>query len=70
MDTDTAGWGGGAPPGDPDKEGVFLRHTPRVNKRELEETLLSGPYNRSQLALSEAIAQLHVELTMPMISGR
>ena len=53
-----------------DKDCVFLQHTSdRVDKRELEDTLLSGPYSRSQLFLSEALARLHVELTMPMFSG-
>ena len=34
----------------------------------LQELLLSGPYSRSQMFLSETLARLHPELTMPMFS--
>ena len=38
-------------------------------RKALQELLLSGPYSRSQLFLSETLARLHPELTMPMFSG-
>ena len=38
-------------------------------RKALQELLLSGPYSRSQLFLSETLARLHPELTIPMFSG-
>ena len=39
-------------------------------RKALQELLLSGPYSRSQFFLSETLARLHPELTMPMFSGK
>ncbi len=53
--------------------GSILRNPMTNEQRErkaLQELLLSGPYSRSQLFLSETLARLHPELTMPMFSGR
>ena len=38
-------------------------------RKELQDMLLSGPYSRSQIWLSETLARLHPELTMPIFSG-
>ncbi len=38
-------------------------------RKALQELLLSGPYSRSQQFLSETLARLHPELTIPMFSG-
>ena len=39
-------------------------------RKALQDMLLSGPYSRSQIWLSETLARLHPELTMPIFSGQ
>lgn len=53
------------------QDGVHMRMSNEQRERKaLQELLLSGPYSRSQLFLSETLARLHPELTMPMFSGK
>ena len=40
------------------------------DRKALQDMLLSGPYSRSQIWLSETLARLHPELTMPIFSGQ
>ena len=55
---------------DDDGGGAILWHSSEpLDKKALEAMLLSGPYSRSQLCLSETLARLHPELTMPIFSG-
>ena len=52
------------------QEGTLLWHSNQgLNKKQLQEMLLSGPYSRSQYCLSETLARLHPEETMLMFSG-
>ncbi len=57
-----------APQGE-DRDTVFMLGSEQVEKKTLQNVLLSGPYRQSQLCLSETLARLHPELTMPMFSG-
>ena len=41
-----------------------------MEQASLQDLLISGPQCRSQLYISETIARLHPDLTMPMFSGK
>ena len=41
-----------------------------MRRQALNDMLLSGPYYRPQLYLSETLARWHPELTMPIFSGK
>ena len=53
-----------------DGDNVFRRSTVQAEKQALQDMLLSGPYSRSQIYLSETLARLHPDNTMPMFSGQ
>lgn len=54
---------------DRDTEGGTYISVEKKERAALQEMLFSGPYSRSQLFLSETLARLHPDLTMPMFSG-
>ncbi len=62
MDTEAGG-------GERDQEGMPRLSNEQREKAALQELLLSGPDSRSQHFLSDTLARLHPELTMPMFSG-
>ena len=41
----------------------------KVDRKQLQELLMTGPYSRTQLCLSETLARLHPDQTMAMFSG-
>ena len=54
-----------------DDDSVTYRHNQEERKKALQEMLLSGPYSRTLLYLSQTLAKLHPkQLTMPMFSGQ
>ena len=41
----------------------------KLDRKQLQELLMTGPYSRTQLCLSETLARLHPDQTMAMFSG-
>ena len=70
MDDHIIVTGGDVAPDDDDDDLVCIQgNAEEEERRALQEMLLQGPYSTSQMCLSETLARLHPDLTMPMFSG-
>ena len=57
-----------APAADTDPDTLLWHSSKQQSRAALQQMLLTGPYSRSQLWLSETLARLHPQETMPVFS--